>query len=309
MKIFQNIADFNRMDFAVVTVGTFDGLHIGHQKIIRRMVDLAEENNGETIVVTFNPHPRLILDPGNSELKFITTEKKKYELLETLGIDNLIIVPFTKTFAAIPSGDFIREYLAEKLRVKMLVVGYDHHFGKNREGNYDQLFTQGILHGFGVEEIPAQYIDDTPVSSTQIRNALTEGNLSLANRMLGYEYSITGRVIEGNKIGRSIGFPTANIEIEDKFKLIAAGGVYACKVECEGKIYKGMGNIGTRPTIGKHDFTTEVHIFDFDEKIYGKEITIYFVDRVRDEKKFEGLDKLKGQLERDKKTVMELLGK
>ena len=309
MKIFQNIADFNRIDFAVVTVGTFDGLHIGHQKIIRRMVDLAEENNGETIVVTFYPHPRLVLDPVSSELKFITTEKKKYELLETLGIDNLIIVPFTKAFAAIHSNDFIREYLADKLRVKMLVVGYDHHFGKNREGNYDQLFTQGIQYGFSVEEIPAQYIDDNPVSSTQIRNALTEGNLSLANRMLGYEYSITGRVIEGNKIGRSIGFPTANIEIEDKFKLIAAGGVYACKVECEGKMYKGMGNIGTRPTIGKHDFTTEVHMFDFDEDIYDKEITIYFIDRVRDEKKFEGLEKLKGQLARDKKTVMELLGK
>jgi riboflavin kinase/FMN adenylyltransferase len=260
-------------------------------------------------VVTFNPHPRLILDPGNSGLKFITTEKKKYELLETLGIDNLIIVPFTKAFAAIHSNDFIREYLAEKLRVKMLVVGYDHHFGRNREGNYDQLFTQGIQYGFSVEEISAQYIDDTPVSSTQIRNALTEGNLKLANRMLGYDYSITGKVIEGNKIGRSIGFPTANIDVEDKYKLIAAEGVYACKVEFDGKIYKGMGNIGTRPTIGKHDFTTEVHIFDFDEDIYGKEITIYFIDRIRDERKFEGLEKLKNQLERDKKTVNELLGK
>jgi riboflavin kinase/FMN adenylyltransferase len=158
-----------------------------------------------------------------------------------------------------------------------------------------------------VEEIPAQYINDIAVSSTQIRNALTEGNLHLANRMLGYEYSITGHVTEGNRIGRSLGFPTANLDVDDKYKLIAAGGVYACKVEYKGKIYKGMGNIGTRPTIGKHDFTTEVHIFDFDEDIYGKEITIYFIDRVRDERKFNGLNELKEQLGKDREVVRKLL--
>jgi riboflavin kinase/FMN adenylyltransferase len=307
LKIYQNIDDFSGAGYAIVTVGTFDGLHIGHQKIIRRMAELAEEHNGETIVVTFNPHPRLVLEPGNRDLKFITTEKKKYDLLEALGIDHLIILPFTKEFSAIPSGDFIRDYLVNKLRVKMLVVGYDHHFGRNREGNYDQLFKQGIHYGFGVEEIQAQYIDDIAVSSTQIRNALTEGNLHLANRMLGYDYSITGHVIEGNRIGRSIGFPTANLEVDDKYKLIAAGGVYACRVECNERIYKGMGNIGTRPTIGKHDFTTEVHIFDFDEDIYGKEITIYFIDRVRDERKFGGLEELKEQLVKDREVVRKLL--
>jgi riboflavin kinase / FMN adenylyltransferase len=307
LKIYQNIDDYRGAGFAIVTVGTFDGLHIGHQKIIRRMAELAEEHNGETLVVTFNPHPRLVLEPGNKDLKFITTEKKKYDLLEALGIDHLIILPFTKEFAAIPSADFIRDYLVTKLRVKMLVVGYDHHFGRNREGNYDQLFKQGIHYGFGVEEIQAQYINDIAVSSTQIRNALTEGNLHLANRMLGYEYSITGHVTEGNRIGRSLGFPTANLDVDDKYKLIAAGGVYACKVEYKGKIYKGMGNIGTRPTIGKHDFTTEVHIFDFDEDIYGKEITIYFIDRVRDERKFNGLNELKEQLGKDREVVRKLL--
>jgi riboflavin kinase/FMN adenylyltransferase len=307
LNIYQNIDDFKGAGFAIITVGTFDGLHIGHQKIIRRMVELAEEQNGETVVVTFIPHPRLVLDEASHNLKFVTTEEKKYELLETLGIDHLIIHPFTKEFAATPAEVFIRDYLVEKLQIKLLVVGYDHHFGRNREGNYDQLFTQGIRYGFSVEEIPAQYIDDIPVSSTQIRNALTEGNLNLANRMLGYEYSITGTVVKGNEIGRSIGFPTANIKIDDKYKLIAAGGVYACQVECEVKLYKGMSNIGTRPTIGKHDFTTEVHIFDFDEDIYGKEISIYFIDRIRDELKFNSLENLKNQLLKDKQTVIRLL--
>ena len=307
MKIYQNIDDFEGSDYTIVTVGTFDGLHIGHQRIIQRMVELTEEQSGETVVITFHPHPRLVIDAGNYNLKFITTENKKFELLEALGIDHLIILPFTKAFSEIPASDFIRDYLVHKLQVKMLVVGYDHHFGKNREGNYDQLFKQGIQYGFGVEEIPAQYVEDVAVSSTQIRNALNEGNLRLTNRMLGYDYSITGRVTEGNKIGRSIGFPTANIEIEDKYKLIAAGGVYACNAEVAGKIYKGMGNIGIRPTIGKHDFSIEVHIFDFDEDIYGKEITIYFIDRVRDEVKFNSLDDLKAQLIKDKKTVLHKL--
>jgi riboflavin kinase/FMN adenylyltransferase len=191
--------------------------------------------------------------------------------------------------------------------VRKLIVGYDHHFGKNREGNYTQLKKMGGQYGFEVEEVPAQYIDDVPVSSTKIRKALSEGNIKLANRMLGYNYSITGRVIPGNKIGRTIGFPTANIEIGDAYKLICLGGVYACKVEVEGKVYNGMGNIGTRPTVGINGIVTEVHIFDFDMDIYGKEITISFIDRIRDEKKFESLDALHEQLEKDKWTVLGIL--
>ncbi len=307
MNIYQNIDDFKGAGFGIITVGTFDGLHIGHQKIIRRMVELAEEHNGETVVVTFFPHPRLVLDEASHNLKFVTTENKKYELLETLGIDHLIIHPFTKEFAITPAEVFIRDFLVDKLHVKLLVVGYDHHFGRNREGNFDHLFKQGIHYGFTVEEIEAQYVDDIPVSSTQVRNALAEGNLRLANRMLGYEYSITGKVVEGNKIGRSIGYPTANIEVEDKYKLIAKEGVYACKVEIDEKLFKGMGNIGTRPTVARHDFTTEVHVFDFDKDIYGKTITIYFIDRIRDERKFENMDKLKEQLGKDKLTVKKIL--
>jgi riboflavin kinase/FMN adenylyltransferase len=306
LKIFEDISKFYYKGFSVVTVGTFDGLHIGHQEIISRMKTFAREKNGETILITFDPHPRIVLDP-NHDVKFILTRKRKFELLSNLGIDNLIILPFTKEFSRTSSEDFIKEYLIGKLSADMLIVGYDHHFGRNREGNYEQLHRLGKTFHFEVAEIPAQYVDDIPVSSTKIRNALTEGNVRLANKMLGFEYSITGKVIAGNKIGRTIGFPTANIEIEDKYKLIAAGGVYACKVECGGKVYKGMGNIGTRPTIGKHDFTTEVHLFDFDEDIYGKEITIYFIDRVRDEVKFSSLDELKDQLSKDRQTVLSKL--
>ena len=306
MKIYQNINDFPKAAFAVVTVGTFDGLHLGHQKIIRRMVELAKENNGETILVTFDPHPRLVVNLNSHEIKFINTQKRKFELLNKSGIDHLIIIPFTKAFAKTSSEDFIKKYLVERIGAKKLIVGYDHHFGKNREGNYQKLHQLGIDNGFDVEEINAQYIDEIAVSSTKIRQALIDGDIKRANKFLGYTYSITGIVIEGNKIGRTIGFPTANIEIEDKYKLIAAGGVYACKVDVNGKQYTGMGNIGTRPTIGINGLVTEVHIFDFDEEIYGQEITIYFVDRIRDEKKFSGLEELKSQLEKDRIHVQDL---
>jgi riboflavin kinase/FMN adenylyltransferase len=308
LKIYQNIKDFPKSSYAVVTVGTFDGLHLGHQKIIRRMKELAKENHGETILVTFDPHPRLVVNKNAIEIKFINTQKRKFDLLDTLGIDRLIIIPFTQEFAKTSSEDFIKDYLVDRIGVKKLIVGYDHHFGRNREGNYQQLYQLGEIYGFDVEEISAQYIDDhLAVSSTKIRNALMDGNVNLANKMLGYEYSITGIVVEGNKIGRTIGFPTANIEIEDKYKLIAAGGVYACKVNIEGKIYLGMGNIGTRPTVGINGLVTEVHVFDFDKDIYGQVITIYFLDRIRDERKFNNLDELKSQLEHDRIQVKDLL--
>ncbi|MEZ5199100.1 MAG: bifunctional riboflavin kinase/FAD synthetase [Bacteroidales bacterium] len=308
MKIYTNIKDFTGGKFSVVTVGTFDGLHIGHKKIVNTMKEIAAANNGETILVTFDPHPRLVVNTNIANLKFINTNERKFKLLENLGIDHLIIIPFTKEFAKTSSEDFIKEYLIDKLDLKKLIVGYDHHFGKDREGNYDKLNELGRKYGFEVFEVPAQFIGNQAVSSTKIRNSLMNGNIREANAMLGYEYSISGHVVEGNKIGRSIGFPTANIEIDDKYKLISAGGVYACKVEIDGNLFPGMGNIGTRPTIGKHDFVTEVHIFNFNENIYGKEISVYFIERIRDEKKFKDLEELKNQLIRDKNTVAELFG-
>ena len=287
----------------VVTVGTFDGLHLGHQKIIGQMQEIAHQINGETVVVTFDPHPRLVLYADSKGLKFINTRERKFKLLEGFGINHLIVIPFTKEFAKNSPEDFIRKFLMQKIKMKKLVIGYDHHFGNQREGNFERLNELGKKYGFKVEEIPALYVNGTAVSSTKIRNALMTGEIKLANTMLGYDYSITGIVVVGNKIGRTIGFPTANIEIEDKYKLIAAGGVYACKIEYKGRIFSGMGNIGTRPTIGINGLVTEVHIFNFDKDIYGEEIRIIFIDRIRDEKKFEGLDKLKEQLEKDKKNV------
>ncbi len=307
MKVYKDIDDFKGSKYSVVTVGTFDGLHVGHQQIIKRMKEIAAENNGDTILVTFDPHPRLVLNSNPSPLKFISTQKKKQLLLEKFGIDNKIIIPFTKEFAATSSEVFIKDYLVDKLHVKKLIVGYDHHFGKNREGNYNQLKKLGEKYGFEVEEVPAQFVGDVAVSSTKIRKALCDGDVVKANKMLGYKYSITGKVIPGNKIGRTIGFPTANIDIDDEYKLICLGGVYACQVEVDGNIYKGMGNIGTRPTVGINGLVTEVHIFDFDQDIYDKEITISFIDRIRDEQKFHNLDALKEQLNKDKHIVLGVL--
>lgn len=307
MKIHSDISSLKRPEYAVVTVGTFDGIHVGHQKIIRRMREIAQENGGETILVTFDPHPRQVLNNHDGDLKFINTQKRKLNLLHEFGIDHMIIIPFTKEFAKTSSEDFIKNYLVDKIGVKKLIVGYDHHFGRNREGNYEKLKQLGDNWGFEVEEIPAQIIDEVAVSSTKIRKALADGDISKANLMLGYPYSITGIVVEGNKIGRTIGFPTANIETQDEFKLIAAGGVYSCEVEIENIIYKGMGNIGIRPTIGVNGLVTEVHIFKFNRNIYGKEITIFFHDRIRDERKFGSLDLLKEQLKIDKETITKLI--
>lgn len=307
LKVFKEIDEFKGSRYSVVTVGTFDGLHVGHQQIIKRMKEIATENNGDTILVTFDPHPRLVLNSNKEAIKFISTHQRKQWLLQHFGIDNKIIISFTKQFATTPSEVFIKEYLVDKLHVKKLIVGYDHHFGKNREGNYEQLKKLGEKFGFEVEEIPAHYVDDIAVSSTKIRKALCDGDIKLANKMLGYNYSISGKVIPGNKIGRTIEFPTANIDISDEYKLICLGGVYACQVEICGNVYNGMGNIGTRPTVGKNGLVTEVHIFDFDQDIYGQEITISFIDRIRDEQKFDSLEVLKQQLENDKLTVLRLL--
>lgn len=306
MKTHTDIKSFVKPSYAVVTVGTFDGLHVGHQKIIRRMREIARENDGESILVTFHPHPRLVLNNNDGELKFINTLKRKYDLLDSFGIDHMIIIPFTKEFSQTSSEDFISDILVGKIGARKLIVGYDHHFGKNREGNYEKLISLGRELGFEVEEIPAQIVDGLAVSSTKIRKALERGDIKLANKMLGYTYSITGTVVSGNKIGRKIGFPTANIDVGDEFKLIAAGGVYLCKVDVRGKSYLGMGNIGTRPTVGINGLVTEVHILGFDGDLYGEEITIYFIDRIRDEQKFDSLELLREQLVRDREYILEL---
>lgn len=303
MKIYHGLEEFKSARNPVVTVGTFDGVHLGHSKIFERMTVLAKSCDGETVVITFDPHPRLVVHPDSKNLKFINTRERKYELIENNGIDHLVVIPFTKEFSNTHADTFIEDILVKKIGVHELVVGYDHHFGKNREGSFDALEDLAEKFNFGLEQISARDIDDIAISSTKIRNALKEGDISFANELLGYEYSITGTVVSGNKIGRKIGFPTANIEIEDEYKLIMAIGVYACRVQWKGKTYQGMGNIGYRPTINNSDLTIEVNIFDFDEEIYGETITIFFVDRIRNEIKFENLEALQTQLSKDQKTV------
>lgn len=303
MKIYNEINEFSGVKNPIVTIGTFDGVHLGHQKIIQLMKKDAEKCNGETVVITFFPHPRLVLHADSKNLKFINTQKRKVELLERAGVDHLIIINFTREFSRLNSSTFIKEYLVDKIKTKKLIIGYDHHFGKNRLGDFSTLYDLSYKYGFEVEKLAAQNVENVAISSTKIRRALNEGKIKVANALLGYEYSISGIVVRGQKIGRTIGFPTANIELEDKYKLITANGVYACRVEYEGKIYLGMGNIGLRPTVNHSSLTIEVNIFNFDKEIYDESITIFFVDRIRDEVKFDNLEGLRAQLQIDKVTV------
>lgn len=291
----------------VVTIGTFDGVHIGHQEIIKRTKQAAKQMGGESVLITFDPHPRMVIHPDSWDLKLINAPKRKIDLIRKSGIDHLIVIPFTTKFAKMSSFEFIKEILVDKVGVKKIIVGYDHHFGKDRMGDFKSLDEIGRNLGFAVEEVSAQYVDGLAVSSTKIRKALNDGNIRLANNLLGYEYSICGKVVEGFKLGRKLGFPTANIEVDDKLKLITANGVYACKVIWEENRFPGMGNIGVRPTLNRKDLTIEVNIFDFDKEIYGDCLTVYWIDRIRDEIKFKDLDALKEQLVIDKQTTLKLL--
>jgi riboflavin kinase/FMN adenylyltransferase len=307
MKIYNCIKDFKPVNKPVVTIGTFDGVHLGHQAIFDKMKQEAERIGGETVVITFFPHPRIVLGLNSKNLKFINTQEKKINRLEAAGIDHLVIVSFTKQFSGLSSEDFLRDLVIGKIKPAKVIIGYDHHFGKNREGSFKLLSKMGSEFGFEVEEVEAQLAGGTTVSSTKIRKLLEEGEVGRANKLLGYEYSITGKVVKGESIGRKLGFPTANIEISDEYKLIAAVGVYACRVEWLGKTYKGMSNIGFRPTINHGELTIEVNIFDFDTSIYGETITISFVERMRDEKKFDNLEALTAQLVKDKEATLKIL--
>jgi riboflavin kinase/FMN adenylyltransferase len=300
MKIYNCIADFKPVNNPVVTIGTFDGAHLGHRAIFKKMREEAQKFGGETVVITFYPHPRVVLEPENTELRFIKTQERKIQEIEQAGIDHLIVVEFTKSFAGTSSEDFIRNLVLEKIKPKALIIGYDHHFGKDRSGGIQLLEKMGEEFGFDVDMVEEQTINGITVSSTKIRNLLKEGKVKEANLLLGHEYSITGTVVKGKSIGKDLGFPTANIEVADGYKLIAAVGVYACRVFFNDVVYKGMSNIGFRPTVDQGDLTIEVNIFDFNQNLYGQEITILFVDRMRDEKKFENLEALRNQLVNDK---------
>ncbi|NTW31293.1 MAG: bifunctional riboflavin kinase/FAD synthetase [Bacteroidetes bacterium] len=306
MKIYKNIEQNINTRNAVVTVGTFDGVHIGHQVIISRLNEIAKEIGGESVVITFTPHPQIVLRPDEN-IFILNTEEEKIKLLNFYKIDHLIIMPFTPEFAAVSYIDFIKDVIIEKLHAKKLVIGHDHHFGKNREGMLLHLLEYGKKFNFEVEEIKVQKINEIAVSSTKIRKALTDGDIKTANNLLGYNYSIKAKVVHGNGIGQNIGFPTANMEIENEHKLLPPFGVYAVEVEFENKIYRGMLSTGVRPTINGTKRVTEVNIFNFDKNIYSKYLNVSFVERLRDEIKFKGLDELKKQLTEDKKNVLKIL--
>lgn len=299
MKIYHGIDDFTKLDYAVVTSGTFDGVHVGHQKILNRLHEIAARNNGETVVLTFWPHPRLVLNPADDTLKLLNTFEEKAALLKEQGIQHLIRIPFTKEFSQLTSEEFIQRILVETIGTKKLVIGYDHHFGKNREGSFEQLMVNAPRFGFEVEEIPRQDVDHIGVSSTKIRQALEKGDVTTATHLLGRPYSITGRVIAGDKIGRLIGYPTANIEVDSKYKLIPMEGIYAVTVKHEHDFYGGMLYIGYRPTINGTKLNIEVNIFDFNKDIYGESITVEFHELIRHDAKFSDLEQLKEQLKLD----------
>lgn len=301
----------------MVTIGTFDGVHYGHQKIIKRLCELAKMSGGESVILTFFPHPRMIIDPENQNLKMINTIKEKAEILADLGVDHLIITPFTRDFSNLSPADYIKTILVDTMGTKQLIVGYDHRFGKDRQGGMKELETYAKVYDFNIEEIPEHDINDVAVSSTKIREALLAGDVSLASTYLGYPFSINGPVIKGDKIGRTIGFPTANIFVEETYKLIPGDGIYAVTVEMglehrawsseqhtthntQHATYRGMAYIGQRPTINGMTRNIEVNIFDFNQEIYGQTIKMNFLKFLRHDVKFTGLDALKAQLYQDK---------
>lgn len=309
MKIYHNIDDFLPVKNAVVTIGTFDGVHLGHRKIIEGIKELAKEAGGETVILTFFPHPRMILHPEDQNLKLITTIDEKARLLEQLGVDHLIITPFSRDFSNQTAEEYIRDVLVNKIGTKKIVIGYDHRFGKDRKGGLADLQRLAPVYGFDVVEIPEQDINDVAISSTRIRQALLNGQTELANDFLGYPFFISGKVVRGDQIGRQIGYPTANIAVQESYKLIPSDGIFAVNVYVDDNVYAGMGYIGHRPTISGMTRNIEVNIFDFDQDIYNKSIRMSFINYVRGDIKFESLEQLKEQLGRDKEAVTAILGK
>lgn len=309
MNTFYNIEDFKKVPNAVVTIGTFDGVHRGHQEILRNMVNRAKEIGGESVVVTFYPHPRQVLS-HDSGIRFISTQEEKIAHLEALGIDNLIIIKFTKEFAAIPSEDFIKDYLVKNIQPAVLIIGYDHHFGKGRTGDFGMLYELGSQYHFKVEKIQEQDVDNVAVSSTKIRHYLENGDIKHANMLLGYEYSYIGKVVHGQQVGHKMGYPTANIEVAEEFQLIEKQGVYATFAEIGGRSYPAMTYIGKRPTMeDNRPQSIETHIISFDGTLYDKEIKIRFVDFVRDDKKFDNFEALKRQIGIDEQQIINILNK
>lgn len=306
LKIYSSIFDFKSDKKTVVTLGTFDGVHFGHKSILNKLIESTSHNEEESLVLTFFPHPRMILEQ-DSDIKLLNTIDEKADLLKKLGIDNLVIQKFDNSFSQLLPEDFVKQVLVNIFNIKKIIIGYDHRFGKNRAADINDLIASGKKYNFEVEQISAEEIDNVSISSTKIRTALLSGNIKLANEYLGYEYFLKGNVVNGKQLGRTIGYPTANIVVKEKYKLIPAIGVYVAFAIIEGEKYYGMINIGTNPTLGDNPLTIEMNIFDFNEDIYGKEITIGFIDKIRDQKKFGSLDELKQALLNDKEIALKVI--
>ncbi len=300
MRILQGIPEGTIFNNPILTLGTFDGVHLGHQAIISSLVQEAKEKNKESILFTFHPHPRMVIYPDSHSVRLIDTVEQKLEKLEKLGLDTVILFPFTKEFSRLTAVEFVRDILVSQIGVSEMHVGYDHHFGKNRQGSFPELVELGNLYGFEVKEIKAVEVGETSVSSTKIRNAVMEGNVELATQYMNHPFQITGEIVHGKKLGRTIGFPTANVAVDLTTKLLPKIGVYSAKVWHNHCKYNGVVNIGVKPTVsGENVITVEVFIFDFDQEIYGDILRLECIERLRDEQKFDSLDSLKIQLNKD----------
>ena len=304
LKIYQSLNEFKPSKKTIVTLGTFDGVHLGHNAILDTICNIAKQENLESVLLTFFPHPRLIIS-NDSEIKMLNTMAEKSILLEQKGVQNFIIHPFDKLFSELSPREFVEKVLIKQLNIQKIIIGYDHKFGKNRAADFNDLIAFGREFDFEVEEIPAKQVDEVSVSSTKIRNSLLEGKISLANAYLGYSYMLSGNVVKGNKLGRTIGFPTANIQISENYKLIPKNGAYIVTAIVNNKTVFGMLNIGIKPTLGENLISIEVHLLDFSEDIYGQKMQVNVVERLRGEHKFESLEALKSQLEIDKKTTIQ----
>lgn len=310
MKVHQGLENFSKLDKAVVTTGTFDGVHIGHQLILKKLIETAKRLKAESVLLTFYPHPRMVLQE-NSDLQMINTIEEKTALLEKAGVDHLIIHPFTKEFSRTTSLEYVRDILVNQIGTVKLVIGYDHHFGRNREGSFEHLKEYGPIYGFEVEEIAAQDIDDVKVSSTKIRAALEAGDIETANNYLGHSFPLSGRVVRGDQIGRELGYPTANLELSSKYKLIPPNGIYAVMVKHNHQFYKGMLNIGMRPTFEFEDpeRKIEVNLLDFKGDLYGQYLQLDLIKRIRDEKKFDSKAELIEEIKKDEVKIRNYLRK
>ncbi|MCF8378582.1 MAG: riboflavin biosynthesis protein RibF [Bacteroidales bacterium] len=308
MKIWHEINKFKAVN-PVATVGVFDGVHPGHKFLLNKLKDKAKELGGESVLITLWPHPRYVLEKDHLGLRYLSTIDEKIILIENEGVDHLVIIPFSQEFSQLTSCEFIREFLIRQMKIKHLLLGYDHKFGKDRQGDLEILKQCATDEDFSISRAEAFNFEETRVSSSLIRKLILEGDLDAANHALDYNYFLLGTVVEGNKLGREIGFPTANIKLQDKNKLLPKVGVYAVYLSIEGKIYPGMLNIGYRPTVdsGNHNKSVEVHLFDFKKNIYGKRVALSFRKRMRDEKKFDSIEELKEQLTKDKEIAIQVL--